>query len=95
LRIDPYFLHHTAPSDTSLIVSARKVNEKKTHFVVNKIMSCVQTIAEPIIAVFGLSYKADVCDLRNSPSEIMIRLLKEKFCRIFVIKPHISSLPCE
>jgi UDP-N-acetyl-D-mannosaminuronate dehydrogenase len=38
-------------------------------------MSCVQTIAEPIIAVFGLSYKADVCDLRNSPSEIMINAI--------------------
>ena len=49
---------------------------------------------KPVIACLGLSYKADVDDLRESPAlEIVARLADMKVAALLVVEPHISVLP--
>ena len=48
------------------------------------------------VACLGLAYKANVGDLRESPAiEIVKRLRAEVPGRVFVVEPHIVSLPDE
>lgn len=51
-------------------------------------------IRHPTIFACFDAYKADIDDLRESPSiEIALRLAQEEAGRIFVADPHIETLP--
>jgi UDP-N-acetyl-D-mannosaminuronic acid dehydrogenase len=49
---------------------------------------------EPKIACLGLSYKADIDDLRESAAvKIVEKLLLDKVGEILIVEPYIKSLP--
>ena len=53
-------------------------------------------MAQPDVACLGLSYKADVGDLRESPSIEVVRGLQQSVAgRLLVVEPHIEALPSE
>ena len=46
------------------------------------------------VACLGLSYKADIDDLRESPSIHVIAALRERISNpILIVEPHVSALP--
>ena len=48
----------------------------------------------PCIACLGLSYKADIDDLRQSPAVVVAAMLAEQAAgRVLVVEPHLKSLP--
>lgn len=84
LSKDPYVLaqaleRHELP--TELILAARSVNENAPHLVVDKLAARLQQIGKSIeranITLVGMAFKGDpeTCDLRNSPSIDVLRLL--------------------
>jgi UDP-N-acetyl-D-mannosaminuronic acid dehydrogenase len=75
ISVDPWFLAHAAPNRSSLIKTARLVNDSKPTFVVGKVTELAQQFEAPVIGCLGLSYKPDVDDLRESPSLEIVRLL--------------------
>jgi UDP-N-acetyl-D-mannosaminuronic acid dehydrogenase len=82
------------PDNSRLLRTAREVNIAKPLFVVNKVKALAAGLKEPIIACLGLSYKADVDDLRESPAiEIVELLTKDKVGELLVVEPHVDSLP--
>jgi UDP-N-acetyl-D-mannosaminuronic acid dehydrogenase len=95
IAVDPWFIVSRSPQDARLIRAARNVNDSKPHYVVAKIEKAALDLkAKPTIACFGLSYKPDVDDLRESPSiEIVEQLAKKGFCTVIVVEPHTDSLP--
>jgi len=94
IAVDPWFIVHSAPDKARLLVAARQVNNSKPHFVLAKIKEKAERFKEPVIACMGLSYKADVDDLRESPAvEIVHNLASEHTGRILVVEPHIARLP--
>jgi UDP-N-acetyl-D-mannosaminuronic acid dehydrogenase len=74
---DPWFLIHSDPKNTDLILMARKVNEHMPEIVASKIRKLLKGIENPKIVALGMTYKPDSDDLRESPSLEVIRILKE------------------
>jgi UDP-N-acetyl-D-mannosaminuronic acid dehydrogenase len=94
IAVDPWFIVDAAPDLTRLIRTAREVNDSKPYFVIDRIKSSAKKFRSPVIACLGLSFKADVDDLRESPAmEIVKHLVADKVGRIIVVEPYISELP--
>lgn len=94
LAVDPWFIVDSAPEESRLIRTARQVNEAKPEWVLNRVRTKAARIKDPVIACFGISYKADIDDLRESPAlEIAENLAKEQLGEVIVVEPNISELP--
>jgi UDP-N-acetyl-D-mannosaminuronic acid dehydrogenase len=75
IAVDPWFLVDAAPSLTALIRTARHVNDLQPHRVAELVSDFMVDLDHPTIAALGMSYKADVDDVRESPSLDVIRAL--------------------
>lgn len=94
IAVDPWFIVDAAPTKSKLIRTAREVNDTKPLFIVEKVKEALLEITSPTIACLGLSFKANIDDLRESPSvEIVKELEKIKEYNIIVAEPHIEYLP--
>ncbi len=94
IAVDPWFIVDGAPEDAKLIRMARQINDAKPGFVCEKVAERAKDLVRPVIACLGLSYKADVDDLRQSPAlEIVTQLADMKIAELLVVEPHVSALP--
>jgi len=94
IAVDPWFIVHSTPDVARLIRTAREVNDHKPHHVVAKIQSSVEVIKPKRIACFGLAFKGDIDDLRESPAvNIVQQLARLEIAEVLVVEPHITELP--
>lgn len=102
IAVDPYFIIHQLPDSTHLIRTARDVNRTKPLWVIDKVKTAVadyamQTHKIPAalrIACFGLSFKANIGDLRESPALMIVEQLAEWHAgELWVVEPNIVTLP--
>jgi UDP-N-acetyl-D-mannosaminuronic acid dehydrogenase len=94
LAVDPWFIVDSAPEQSRMIKTAREVNDNKPSHILAKIRDRVAGRKHPTIACLGLSFKADIDDLRESPAmEIVQRLAEQKHGTVLVVEPHIEELP--
>jgi UDP-N-acetyl-D-mannosaminuronic acid dehydrogenase len=92
ISVDPWFLVHTAPDLTPLIRTAREVNNRKPHFVLKQIERAARQCGAKTIGCLGLAYKADVDDLRESPSlEIVLELRQQGRYEVLACEPYVSA----
>ena len=87
IPIDPWFLAEVAPGDSTLIATARKVNDHRPVAIAGKIRQAVAAVAEPRIGCYGVTYKANVNDVRSSPARIIIDLLRQDGYQVDVYDP--------
>ena len=78
ISVDPWFLVHADPDNTPLIKTARIVNDRKPHYVIDYVARLASEFAHPKIGCLGITYKADVDDLRESPALDIVRGLAER-----------------
>lgn len=90
LAVDPHFLIFSAPDESSLITTAREINNIKTDWVIKKIEKIAEEQNITNIGFLGVTYKANVSDIRNSPSIKIIESLKKKF-NILTNDPYVKS----
>ncbi|MBI2824141.1 MAG: UDP-N-acetyl-D-mannosamine dehydrogenase [Planctomycetia bacterium] len=91
ISVDPWFLVHAAPKITPLIRTAREVNDAKPHHVVEHVVELARQFASPRIGCLGLTYKADVDDLRESPSLDIVRELRKRNAgEVLACDPYVS-----
>ncbi len=96
IAVDPWFIVDGAPQEARIIRLARNINDDKPDFVCAKVAERAASLVKPVIACLGLSYKADVDDLRESPAvEIVAKLADMKVGELLVVEPHVSTLPQE
>jgi len=103
IAVDPWFIVSKTPDEARLIRAAREVNDSKPEWVLQKVKLAIadyllahpnKTSREVTIACFGLAFKPDIDDLRESPAlEICRRLSAEAPCNFLVVEPYASSLP--
>jgi UDP-N-acetyl-D-mannosaminuronic acid dehydrogenase len=94
IAVDPWFIVAADSTNTRLIRTAREVNDSKPHFIVEKVKAHAAKLKEPVIACLGLTYKANVDDLRESPAlDIVVELARAKIGEILVVEPHVNALP--
>lgn len=78
IAVDPWFIVEKAGSLARLIRTAREINDEMPGVVVSKVEQSVRGIKEPKIACLGLSYKANVDDIRESPAVAVVQQLMKK-----------------
>ena len=98
IAVDPLFIADSAPEDSLLIQTARKINDSKPNVIIEKIKSLVSKKKSDIdsltLSIFGLSYKPDIDDLRESPAlKIAKEITKMNFKEIRIIEPHLEQKP--
>jgi len=94
IAVDPWFLAEAAPEDTPLIRAARRVNDGKPARVAARVVALAARFRTPRIACYGLSYKPDVDDLRESPAvEVVDRIARDAGAEVLVVEPYLSALP--
>ncbi|MGD8149476.1 UDP-N-acetyl-D-mannosamine dehydrogenase [Ornithinimicrobium sp. Y1694] len=95
IAVDPWFIVSSVPEQAQLIRTAREVNDSKPEYVIEKVLSHVQNVSEPKIAVLGLAFKPDIDDMRESPavhitSELATRV---PHATILAVEPNVHELP--
>lgn len=103
IAIDPWFIVHQSPQESRLLQTAREVNDNKPMWVVEKVNRAIaefllvnseKTKKDVTIACFGLTYKADIDDLRESPAlKITKKIATTHPGRVIVVEPNIPFLP--
>lgn len=97
IACDPWFIVSSAPEEARLIRTAREVNDAKPNWVLDQVAAAVTEIdlgRPALIACYGLSFKPDIDDLRDSPALHIARELNDRgAARILAVEPHIDCLP--
>lgn len=78
IAVDPYFIVEKALNETPLIQTARHTNATMPEFIAKRLLQLLTGIPSPKIAVFGLAYKGNVADTRESPSLEIVKLLSSR-----------------
>jgi UDP-N-acetyl-D-mannosaminuronic acid dehydrogenase len=87
IPIDPWFIAEVAPEQTELIPAARRINDRMPHVIAGRIRRAVAGVPDPLIGVYGVTYKPDVDDQRESPAWEIIKLLQRDGFRVEVADP--------
>jgi len=94
IAVDPWFIVDSAPEHARLIRTARTVNDDKPNYVLDRIEQVAKRFREPVIACFGLAFKADIDDLRESPAVGIVRELANRgIGQVIAVEPNIRQLP--
>lgn len=90
ISVDPWFLVGDYPGLANIILAARKINDSMPDFVLDRASEIMreQHIDSPAkVGIYGLTYKEDVDDVRESPTlqmlESMERHLAGGACKVY------------
>lgn len=99
LPVDPFYLAFKAREHDfypEFIELAGKINQSQPLFCVNRIERVLNENRKPVnqtkILVLGVSYKAGVGDVRESPAIKIVRLLRELGADVRYHDPHVPEL---
>ncbi|MDR1527027.1 MAG: UDP-glucose/GDP-mannose dehydrogenase family protein [Dysgonamonadaceae bacterium] len=70
-----------------VLQAVEAVNEKQKTILYEKLLKIFPDLTDKTIAVWGLAFKPNTDDMRESPSLVLIRLLLEAGCKIKVYDP--------
>ncbi|KMP27457.1 nucleotide sugar dehydrogenase [Bacillus wiedmannii] len=91
LAIDPYFIVAKAPELTNIIQMSRDTNISMPSYVVENVRELLKGIEKPKVAVFGVTYKGNTDDMRESPALEVINLLHEQGYEVTIHDPYIQT----
>lgn len=90
IAVDPWFL--TEDSTKSRIITlAREINDGMPVYVMHIVKDMLKDIKKPSVTIFGVAYKADVGDTRETPALKCIRLAEKEGFKIRVYDPYVAE----
>ena len=91
LAVDPYFIVSKSPQTAKLISLSREINSTMPDYVTNIILHLMKEIKGSVITIFGLTYKGNIDDIRESPAlSIYKKLMALGTYEIRAYDPHVS-----
>ena len=96
ISVDPWFLVGDYPGLANIILAARKINDSMPEFVLERIHDIMNENGMTDISrvgFYGLTYKEDVDDMRESPTLQMLESMKKHLCGnlVKIYDPFISK----
>jgi len=103
IAVDPWFIVSKTPEEAQLIHTARKVNDSKPEWVINKVKIAIsdflqanpdKTAKDVTIGCYGLAFKPNIDDLRESPALDIAKIISEIHSgAVLAVEPNINDLP--
>lgn len=103
IAVDPWFIVSKTPEEAQIIHTARKVNDAKPEWVINKVKIAIadflqanpeKMIQDVTVACYGLAFKPDIDDLRESPAMLIAqKITKMHAGQVLVVEPNIKEKP--
>lgn len=95
IAVDPWFIVSAERETSKLIATARNVNDSKPGVVIDKVLEKAGKFKAPVVAALGIAFKANIDDLRESPSRNIANDLAEKLDggTVLVVEPNVEELP--
>lgn len=94
ISVDPWFLVGDYPGLANIILAARKINDSMPAYVLNRINEImdkegIQSLSR--VGLYGLSYKENVDDIRESPTLQMLESMKRHLAKgVKVYDPYVN-----
>jgi len=102
IPVDPYYLIEEAKAkgfDHKFLKLAREINNSMPAYTVGLVISALnhhkRALNGTTVGVLGLSYKANVGDIRESPSMEVIKLLNKGGADVVTYDPYIKTSDCK
>jgi UDP-N-acetyl-D-mannosaminuronic acid dehydrogenase len=89
IAVDPWFLVGAAPEAARLIRAAREVNDAMPEHVISRLATLVSPPGP--VALLGVTYKAEVDDVRESPAMRVAELAVERGYAVRLCDPHVKA----
>jgi UDP-N-acetyl-D-mannosaminuronic acid dehydrogenase len=94
IAIDPWFL--TESSIGGRIISlSREINDSMPNYILQIVKGMLKDVHRPTITVFGVAYKGDVNDTRETPALKFIKLAEKEGYNIKIYDPHVKKFEYE
>ena len=98
IAVDPWFIAAAAPHCTPLIQTARRVNDGKSHWVIEQVQAHAVALENQLgrparIGCLGLAFKPDVDDLRESPALQITTELVVAGLNVLACEPNLYGHP--
>lgn len=94
IPVDPWFLVGDFPEDTPLIHKALQINEAMPRYVYGRLCELMRErgfTSFSNVGIYGLTYKENVDDLRESPTLQLLRVLREAGQQVRVYDPMVRD----
>jgi UDP-N-acetyl-D-glucosamine dehydrogenase len=99
IPIDPFYLSwktKQAGMEARFIELAGHINGQMPHFVVETVQNALNDVGKPVngskIHIYGVSYKQNIDDVRESPALDIMLLLKRRGAQISYSDPHVPAI---
>jgi UDP-N-acetyl-D-glucosamine dehydrogenase len=100
IPIDPFYLSWRAKTfdfTTEFVELAGRINVNMPYYAADRVVRALNDEQKAVkgsrILLLGMSYKADVGDLRESPSLKLLELLRNAGAEVIYHDPHVPALP--
>ena len=102
IPVDPHYLSwkmRTLNYKTRFIELASEVNSEMPYFIVDRVRDALKQQTKSVcgaeVFLFGVAYKRDVCDVRESPAMDVLKLLVEEGANVSYHDPFVPELEQE
>jgi UDP-N-acetyl-D-mannosaminuronic acid dehydrogenase len=92
LAVDPYFIVAKVPEVTKIINLSRATNSSMPYHIVDSVKLLLEKVNGNVVTLFGLTYKGNVDDIRESPAmEIKSILEQMNKYQVRSFDPHVKK----
>jgi len=98
IAVDPYFIVSDYPMESQIIGKAREINNYKSFWCAEKVQNVklqyeLKNGKKPRIALFGLAFKPNIDDLRESPAKYIVQKVLQNSNNedYYIVEPNIAD----